>query len=117
MSSIGPIKPFSVTIASAATSSSAIDLGGAYNRIMVGIPTMTSATDIFFRASDAIDGTYRKIYHRSKVDSTTPTAVNFDSSVTNCFVPLDVAAQFFQIAYTSATTDASQTFKVICSPN
>lgn len=117
MATIGPIKPFSVTIASASTSSSGIDLGGSYNRVMIGIPTMTSATDIFFRASEAIDGTYRRIYHRPKVDSTTPTPVQFDSSVTNCFVPIDVAAQFFQIAYTSATTDTSQTFKIICSPN
>ena len=114
---VGPVVAFTTTIASAATSSSAIDLGGAYNRVMVGIPTMTSATDIFFRVSDTIDGTFRRIYHRSKVDSTTPTAVQFNSSVTNCFVPVDIAARFFQIAYTSATTEASQTFKVLCSSN
>lgn len=114
---IGPVKAFTTTIASAATSSSAIDLGGAYNRVMVGIPTMTSATDIFFRVCETSDGTFRRIYHEPIVSSTTPTAVQFDSTVTNCYVPLNIAAQYFQIAYTSATTEASQTFKVLCSSN
>jgi len=112
---VGPVLAFTTTIASAATSSSAIDLGGGYKKVMVGIPTMTSATDIFFRVSDTEDGTFRRIYHSPKVDSTTPTAVQYDSSVTNCYVPVDIAARFFQIAYTSATTEASQTFKVLCS--
>lgn len=117
MATVGAVVAFTTTIASAVTSSSAINLGGAYNRVMVGIPTMTSATDIFFRTSDTLAGTYRKIYHESVAATTTPPAVLIDSSVTNCFVPLNIAAQFLQIAYTSATTETSQTFKVLCSTN
>jgi len=114
---VGAVKAFTTTIASLATSSNAIDLGGGYNRVMVGIPTMTSATDVFFRVSDTADGTFRRIYHESVVATATPTAVQFDSSITNCYVPVNIAARFFQIAYTSATTKASQTFKVLCSTN
>jgi hypothetical protein len=117
MSTIGSIKAFTTTIASAATSSSSVDLGGSYNGLMVGIPTMTSATDIFFRVSDTSDGTFRRIYHTPTVATAKPTAVQIDSSVTNCYVPIDCKAQYFQIAYTSATTESSQTFKIICSPN
>ena len=114
---IGAVKAFTVTIASAATSASAIGLGGAYGKVLVGIPTMTSATDVFFMVSDTLDGTFKKLYHESVVDSATPTQVLFDSSVTNCYVPINFGGQFLQIAYTSATTEASQTFKVLCSSN
>ncbi len=117
MATVGAVKAFSKTIASLVTSTSAFDLGGAYGKIMVGIPTMASATAMFFRACDTETGTFKRIYHEPVVDSTTPTAVQIDSSVSAAYVPLNVGAQFFQIALTSATTETSYTFKVLCSTN
>jgi len=117
MTTVGPVQAFSVTIASAVTYSSAVDLGGSHGNIMIGIPTMTSATDIFPLVSDSASGTFRQVYNETVAATTTPTAVNYDSSVTNCYVPLNCSARYIKLGYTSATTEASQTFKFLCGAN
>lgn len=114
---IGVLKPFTINVASNVTASSALDLGGAYNRVMLGIPTMTSGTDVCIQASDSESGTFRRIYHEPKVDSTTPTLVQIASSVTNCFVPLNISAQFVKVEFTTACTASSHNFKFLCSSN
>lgn len=114
---IGAIKPFTITLASGITASSALDLGGGYNRVMVGIPTMTSGTDICIQASDSENGTFRRIYMEPKVDSSAPVVFQVASSITNCFVPVNIAAQFLKIEFTTACEDSGHSFKILCSTN
>jgi hypothetical protein len=117
MSTVGPIKAFPVSVATAATSSNAIDLGGSYASLMLGIPTMASGTDHYIKVSDTESGTFRRLYHAPDVDTAVPTVVQIDSSVTNCFVPIKGSAQFVKIELSTAATAASHVYKILCSTN
>jgi hypothetical protein len=117
MSTIGAVKAFTATLTTGSTSTSAIDLAGGYGKIMVGIPTMTSGCDHYFQVGDTATGTFRRLYHPSTVATAKPTVVVVASSVTNCYVPLDVNGQFLKIEVTTAASDTSHTYKFICSPN
>lgn len=112
---VGAVKPFAILIASGVTLSSATDLGGSYKDVAIAIPTMPSGTDVFLRGSDEIDGTFRRLYHPSKVDSTTPTLIQIDSSITNCIVPVPFHVRHVKVELTTAMTDSVNTFKLICS--
>jgi len=117
MSTIGAVKVFTATLTTGSTSTSAIDLSGGYGKIMVGIPTMTSGCDHYFQVGDTATGTFRRLYHPSTVATADPKVVTVVSSVTNCYVPLNVNGQFLKIEVTTAASDTSHTYKFICSPN
>ena len=120
MSTIGPVKVFSVTIAAqgttAAVASDAIDLGGGYSHINLVIPSMTSGVDIQFLVSETASGTFRKLYYPPTTTSA-PAAVNIISSITNCCVGIPCGFQFFKIYLTTAATAAGQTFSIIATAN
>jgi len=117
MSTIGPVKAFTVTMSTGTTSTSAINLGGSFEKIMIGIPTMASGTNHYFKVSDSESGTFRRLYHNSTVGTAKPTVVVVDSSVTNCYVPINCSAQFLKIELTTAATAAAHTYKLICGVN
>ena len=117
MSTFGAVKPFTATLTTGTTVTSAIDLAGSYGFIMVGIPTMTSGCDHYFQVGDTATGTFRRLYHPSTVATAKPTVVVVDSSVSNCYVPVEVNAQFIKIEVSTAASDTSHTYKILCSPN
>ena len=114
---IGPVRPYSVTMNSGLTLTSAVDLGGGYNGYMIGVPTMTSGTDIRVKCSQTEDGTYRPLYITPNAGSATPIVFNIPSSVTNCFVPVENTARYIKIEFTTATTASSHIFEIICNGN
>lgn len=116
MSTIGPAVAFTATLTTGSTSTSAIDLAGGYGKVMVGIPTMTSGCDHYFQVSDSSTGTFRRLYHPADVANATPVVVTYASSVSNCYVPLDANARYLKIEVTTAASDTSHTYKLICSP-
>lgn len=114
---IGPVKPYSITMNSGTTLTSAVDLGGGFNHYMIGIPTMTSGTDIRLRCSPTEDGTYRPLYLEPVAGTATPVIFNVASSVTNCYVPVKTSARFIKVEFTTATTASSHVFDLICNGN
>lgn len=115
MSTIGPVKAFPVTMTCGLTATSAFDLGGAYGKVMVGIPTNASGS-FYFQASDTIDGTFRRLYHAADVGTATPAVVVFDSAVSNCYVGIPMYGQYGKIEISTAPSFSLE-FKVICSTN
>jgi len=113
---IGAVKPFSTTVATATTYSTAIDLGGGYKNAMLGIPTMASATDIRMVCANTLTGTYRPVYLEPTAAASS-VVLNIASTVTNCFVPINISAQFVKVEFTSATTSSSHVFDIICNSN
>lgn len=112
-----PVKYFQVTIASAVTFSSAIDLQQAYNKVSIVLPSMPSGTDVRLHVSETLDGTYRSLFHQPTVTSA---AVSFTiaSSISNCVVPIpNLHAQYVKIELSSATTSVggnAYTYSFIC---
>lgn len=118
MSTIGPVKAFTVSVTSGITSTSAVDLGGAYGKYLFGIPSMTSGTDLGILVCDTVDGTFKALYAKATVTPTfTVAAMNFDSAITNCWVPIDIGAQFVKVDIKTAMTASTATFKFICCSN
>lgn len=102
------------SMASGATLSSEIDLTQAYDKVLVGIPTMTSGCNVLFQVSAISGGTYRQLYHEPIVSSTTPTKVSVNSSVTQAYVPLSIlGARFIKIELSTAMTATSVRFDVV----
>jgi len=105
---------FSVTMASAASLSPAADLGRAWGRVYVEIPTMNSNTQCHFLGSS--DGTtYRAVYFDSLNSSTVGTNLySIASAVTNAIVPAPPGIQYLKVK-TTATVDNGCVYKFICS--
>lgn len=114
MATIGPIKVFSVGMASNTTLTSALNLGGSYRSYALVMPSLTSGTDVRIQVSGTESGTYRRLYHAPTAATAAPTVVNIPSSVTNCAVNLPYLAQYVKIEFTTATTASSHQFSVIC---
>jgi hypothetical protein len=111
-----PTLAFGATIASGSTASSGIDLGYGWNHIGVMIPSMASGTDVYFKVSDSLDGTYRRVYHHPTISNSNPAAMFVNSAVTNCYVHLEfVNAQYVKVELSTAMTATSAQFKIICS--
>lgn len=111
-----PVSVYRTSMASGATSTTAIDLQHSWSRIHLVIPTMTSGGDIYLLASDSLTGTYRRVFHDSNTNSAVVGAHYFTSVVTNCIIPLhNVQLQYLKVELTTAAADQGFTFKFICS--
>ena len=113
--SFNPHAVYSVTIASGVTLSSAMTTPICGNHWQLEIPSMTSGTDIYIKASS--DGTtFRRIYHRPTLANSAPTPVLIGSAVSNCMVDLDVLNYpYVKIELSTAMTATSAAFKVVIS--
>jgi hypothetical protein len=111
--SFGPIKVFTLTLASAGTSTSALTMPGEFQRVLLEIPTMTSSSDLYIQGST--DGTtFRRVMQDVAV--TTSVQVNtftIASAATNRFVPLNAVFPYMKVEATTASVTAV-TFKLIC---
>ena len=111
----GPTQKFKVDIASGATLSNQADLGRGWGRISLEIPTMASGTDLFIQAANSTSGTFRRYHHRLTSALDTPAAMNVNSSITNCLLPLEfVNAQYLKVELSTAMTATSASFNFIC---
>jgi hypothetical protein len=104
------VSVFPVTIASAGTLSSEIDLGGRWDNTSLIIPTMASNSQIHFQAATTSGGTYRRVY-----DKTLGTPADFSvlSGVTSRIVSVPVGFRYVKVE-TTATMDSGQSFEIIC---
>lgn len=110
MSGLQAILNFSVSIASGATLSSAVDLGtDSYGALSLCIPTMTSGTDIYLRGSH--DGaTFRRTY------SEAGSALTYASTVTQANVGVSgFNYRYLKIELSTAMTAASAGFDIVIS--
>lgn len=108
---------YDATIASFATTSSAIDLSASYNKNYLIVPTMTSGSEVRIQAAESMSGTYRNV-HMFPVNSST-VAVNMfkiPSSVTNAVVEMPAGLRFVKVEVT-AVVSFSAGFKIICGGN
>lgn len=102
------------SMASGETLTAEVDLTQAFDRVLVGIPTMASGTDILFKVAAKSGDTYRQLYHEPVVDSTTPTKVQINSSVTQAYVPLSIlGARYLKVELSTAMTATSAQFDVV----
>jgi len=118
MSTIGPVKAFTVNLASNTTYTSALDLGGGYGHYLFVIPSMTTGTDLRLYVSDKEDGDFRTLYSKAIATPTFTVAVaNFDSALTSVAIPIDIGAQYVKVGVQTLVTGTSANFKFICSSN
>jgi hypothetical protein len=110
----GSYLAFTTTVASAATASSAIDLGGAYGNCYLAIQSMTSNSQLHIQASDKLDGTYSRVQHfpinSATVANNTYTIL---SSVTNAIVPIPAGLRYVKVERT-ATADSGHSYVILC---
>lgn len=106
--------PFTASMASGETLTSEVDLGQAFDQVIVGIPTMASGTDVLIQIAGSSGGTYRNLYHEPSVGSTTPTKVQINSSVTQAYVPFSVGgSQYIKMELSTAMTATSAQFDIV----
>ena len=117
MATIGVSKTYTVTMTTGSTLTSALDLGGSYGKLLLGIPTMTSGCNHYVHVGDSESGTFRRLYYPGYVDTGDPAVVDIDSSVTNCYVPIEAHAQYVKLEVSTAASDTSHTYKIIGSTN
>ena len=111
--SYGPPRVYSVTPASGATVSTAVDLGHSFRSYSIEIPTMASGTDIYIQGSTNEGTTYRRIYFSTEDSS--PVAIQFPSNVTNGIYPVVAALpQLVRVEFSTAITATAPTIKFIC---
>lgn len=110
-----PHVPFSVTIASGATLSSAITIPISRNHFHLEVPTMASGTDVYIQAS--IDGTnFRRVVYTPTLTNAAPGPIYLTSAITNCFVNIDILSpEYLKIELSTAMTATSAVFKVVIS--
>lgn len=105
-----PVKPFTVSIASGVTFSSAIDVGTAYRYMSLEIPSMASTTNVQILVSDTLAGTYRTLWH---APTTTSGSVSMIIAASNAVVPLPALHhRYMKVALGTASADSAYTFKV-----
>lgn len=102
-------------MASAATSSTAVDLGEKpYNLLTVEIPTMTSAGDLYIQGS--IDGTTYRRCRASSSGVVGAIAAYVLSSITQCMVAFpEFHCRYVKIETSTATVDNAFSFNIILS--
>jgi hypothetical protein len=104
---------FTVNCASNTTLTSALNLGTGWQNVYLEIPTMTSGCDVYLKAADAADGTFRRVY--TKVNSATVANPWYVlSSITNCLVDMPAGLQHVKVELSTAMTATSVNFKVHC---
>lgn len=106
--------PYTASMASGETLTAEVDLKQAFDRILLGIPTMASGANVLIQVADSSGGTYRNLYHEAVVDSTTPVKMDIDSSITQAYVPISVqGSQYMKVELSTAMTGTSAQFNIV----
>lgn len=103
---------FTATMTSAGTSTSEIDLGGAWTQVYLEIPTLTSNSAHLIQAARATGGTFRRIRH-PPINSATIATNEYviASAATNTWVPIPGGHRFIKVE-TTATVDDGAIYRV-----
>jgi hypothetical protein len=109
----GPIRVFSVEVASAGTSTSAFSFPNEVSKAFLEIPTLSTACD--FRLLGSTDGsTYRQVMQEvPQTSSIQVQTFSIASAAVNRIIPIPLAAPFMKVECTTAPASAA-TFKIIC---
>jgi hypothetical protein len=106
---------FTVNCASNTTLTSALDLGRAWRNVYLEVPTMTSGTNVYLKAADASDGTFRRVYLSANSATVQSNLWQVASSITQCLVEAPAGLRHLKVELTTAMTATSVNFKVHCS--
>jgi hypothetical protein len=112
----GPIKVYTVTIASAGTSTSAFTFPDGVTKAFLEIPSLTTSADFTLLAST--DGTnYRRVMQDIVASSSVQiNRFTIASGTTNAVVPIPLAAPYMKVEMSSAPVTAAS-FRIICHQN
>lgn len=102
---IGTFRKFDVSIASAASTSTAIDLGQGYAKVYYD-PTGAGGSSQFY-AAPAIDGTYRLIRYEILSGMSAPQTATVGSALSGSIVPVPVLAGFRYVKVAATGTIAN----------
>lgn len=110
----GRYQVFSVVIASGATLSSEVDLGGSFARVYID-PT-GAASEVRFQAAASTGGTYRQVYlPQSPGTSTVQTnAWKVASAISGGMIEGPAGLRFMKVETTASVANGA-TLKLICS--
>lgn len=116
----GPVVAFTVSMASAVSLSSLVDLGKAWGSIMLEVPTMTSGSDVklhlsadTIQTSTSAPSTFRPLYFTPTTG--TPTVFSVASSITQAFIPIpNFRGRYVKVNLTTQTTDTGYVFRFLC---
>lgn len=116
------ISVFTTTIQSAATLSSALDLGRSWGKLILEVPTMsvhavTGTCTIFVQVAHSAAGSYRRLAMEILGDNSVSSGVldfRYPSDTSNKMVFMPAGYQHVKIE-TQATITATATFRVIAS--
>ena len=109
----GAVTVFQTTIASAATLSSELDLGRAWNRVYID-PTGANS-EVRMQAAATSGGTYRQVYHPPINSSTVGNNIfKIPSATSGGITEIPGGFRFIKIEATAAVTNGN-TFNLICS--
>lgn len=106
--------PYSLSLSSGLTLTSELDLLQSFDRILLGIPTMASATNVLVQVAATSGGTYRNLYHEPVNGSTTPAKVSISSAVSQAYVPLEIlGSRYMKVELSTAMTATAVEFDVV----
>lgn len=107
---------FSMTVASGAVSSAALDLGQHWDYAWLHINSMVSNSQLYLLGSESLTGTYRRVLHPVLNTATiaAPPTFTVASAVTSAVIPIPAGIRCLKIEQT-ATADSGQGYTVVCS--
>jgi hypothetical protein len=108
----GPAISFNYELTSGATLGSALDLGRAWEKVYLKVPTMASG-DLFIHGSEDSSSTFKRVCVDNLNTSTAQIDFKIPSSVTNRIVPIPNYFRYIKIESSSGCTDVTSVFKVI----
>ncbi len=107
----GPFTYFETSLSSGATLGSAIDLGRAWEKVFLFVPSMASGS-LYIQAAEKVDGTFKRVCVDNANTATAQIDFLINSSVTNRVVPIPAYLRFIKIESSSGATDVTTTFRV-----
>jgi len=106
-------KVFVVTMASGATLTAEVDLGGHWTKVFLD-PT-GAASEVRLQAAATTAGTYRQVYHPSVNSSTVSNNIfKIGSAASGGISEVPNGLQYLKIETTAAVTNGA-TFNIVCS--
>lgn len=114
---VGSYNYQTVTMASAGSLTSQLDLGGrTWNSVYLRVPTMTSNSAILIQGS--VDNSTYSVIKHPPINSATVATNDYTiaSAATNVWVPIPNAFRYIKIVVT-AGADSGQAFTVLCADN
>jgi len=88
------------TVASAATSSSEVDLGAYFSRVLIGLPA-SSAWDTRILVAEDTGGTFKNLY------TSTSAQWSVASTISAAYIPVTSVGRFMKIECSTAAADGA----------